>query len=227
MKISGSGTLSEGRINDELNASGSVKLKGNFECEGFHSSGSLRGEGNLIVHGDIESSGSFRLIGSLYGDNNYRSSGSTSIEGEIIIKGEVENSGSLRVGNNLKAIQGIRISGSTHVKGGLMSKSLIKITGSCTIHGDINGFDISLGRKGLSKRSIYKHPNKVFGSIYGRDNINLINCLVEKDVKGRKVYIGPKTEVLGTVYYVDTIQVDDNAVLKNKPVQIKEEELID
>ncbi|MFW9772449.1 MAG: hypothetical protein ACFFFB_08190 [Candidatus Heimdallarchaeota archaeon] len=227
MKISGSGTLSEGRIYDELNASGSVKLKGNFECDGFHSSGSLRGEGNLIVHGDIESSGSFRLIGSLYGDNNYRSSGSTSIEGEIIIKGEVVNSGSLRVGNNLEAIQGIRISGSTHVKGGLKSKSLIKITGSSTIYGDINGFDISLGRKGLSKRSIYKHPNKVFGSVYGRDNIYLINCLVENDVKGRKVYIGPKTEVLGTVYYVDTIQVDVNAVLKNKSVQIKEEELID
>ncbi|MFX1498904.1 MAG: hypothetical protein ACFFBH_15370 [Promethearchaeota archaeon] len=227
MRISGSGTLSEGRINDELNASGSVKLKGNFECEGFHSSGSLRGEGNLIVHGEMDTSGSFRLMGALYGDSNYRSSGTTSIEGEIIVKGELENSGSLRVGNNLEAVQGIRISGSTHVKGGLKSKSLIKITGSSTIHGDVNGFDVSLGRKGLTKRSMYKHPNKVYGSVYGRDKINLINSLVEKDVKGRNVYIGPKTEVLGTVYYVDSIEVDDNAVLNNEPVQIKEEELID
>ncbi|MFX1497901.1 MAG: hypothetical protein ACFFBH_10265 [Promethearchaeota archaeon] len=142
MRISGSGTLSEGKINDELNASGSIKLNGTFECDGFHSSSSLRGEGNLIVHGDV------------------------------------------------------------------------------------NRFDISLGHKGLTKRSIYKHPNKFYASIFGRDKVNLINSLVEKDVRGRKVYIGPKIEVLETVYYVDSIEVDDNAVLKNKPIQIKEE-LID
>jgi len=226
MRISGSGTLSEGKIDDELSVSGSVKLKGNFECEGFHSSGTLRGRGNLTVHGDFESSGSFRLLGSLYGDGNFGSSGSTSVDGEIIIKGKFGSSGSLRVGDKVEAYQGVITSGSTLIKGELLSKNFIKITGSCIIHGNVSGFNIVLGRKGLFKKSIYKHPNKIYGSILSRNNITLINTLVEADVKGRIVNIGPGTKILGTVYYADTIEIDDNAILKNEPIQIKEEDLL-
>jgi hypothetical protein len=38
LKISGSGRLSEGKIDDDLRTSGSTKLSGNFECNNFHSS---------------------------------------------------------------------------------------------------------------------------------------------------------------------------------------------
>ncbi|MFX1594164.1 MAG: hypothetical protein ACFFCL_15850 [Promethearchaeota archaeon] len=225
MKISGSGTLSEGIINDELRVSGSAKIKGNFECNGFHSSGSLRGAGNLTVHGDIKSSGSFRLAGNLYGDGNFRSSGSMSVDGEVLIKGKFHSSGSFRAGKKVEALDGFSNSGSARIQGELLTLESVDISGSSTITGNISGTDIFIGRERGLGRSIYKHPNKVYGTILARNNIELYRTLVDGDVKGRDVRIGRGTEVLGTVYYVDTIDVHDKAILANKPIQIKEEDL--
>ncbi len=225
MKISGSGTLSEGKINDDLRVSGSARLKGDFECNGFHSSGSLRGAGSLTVHGDIISSGSFRIGGSLYADGNANSSGSASVGGEISIKGRLVSSGSLRAGNKVEALQGIRISGSGTVQGGLLSLETIDISGSSSVHGNITGTNILIGREKRLSRSIYKHPNKVYGNILARNNVNLIATLVDGDVKGRIVEIGKGTEILGTVYYVGSIEVHDKSILVNEPIQITEEDL--
>ncbi len=58
-----------------------------------------------------------------------------------------------------------------------------------------------------------------------RNNIELIRASVEGDVKGRDVVIGRGTEVLGTVYYVDTIEVHDKATLANDAIKISEEDL--
>jgi cytoskeletal protein CcmA (bactofilin family) len=225
MKISGSGTLTEGKINDELHVSGSARIKGNFECNGFHSSGSLRGVGDLTVHGDIKSSGSFRLTGNLYGDGDFRSSGSTAVDGEVLIKGKLHSSGSLRGGKKVEAIDGIRVSGSARIEGDVLTLELIEISGSSIINGNITATDVILGRERTFSRSIFKHPNKVYGNILARNNIELNRALVEGDVKGRDVTISRGTEISGTVYYVDTIEVHDKATLTNEPVQISEEGL--
>ena len=79
MKISGSGTLNKMKLDDTISSSGSVRIDGDVECLGFRSSGSARGEGNLIVHGDFKSSGSFNLRGGLQADGNAKSSGSATI----------------------------------------------------------------------------------------------------------------------------------------------------
>jgi len=225
MRISGSGTLSAGKIDDELHVSGSAKIKGDFECNGFQSSGSLRGEGNLTIHGDIRSSGSFRLIGSLHGDGNAKSSGSMRVGGEILVKGTLVNSGSLRTENRVEALQGINVSGSAHIKGGVSSQKLIKISGSSTIHGDVSGYDISLGRESKLSRNIYKHLSKVYGNIIARSYVKLIRTLVEGDVRGRDLYIGEGTVISGMVYYVDSIEVHKKATLANEPIQITERDL--
>lgn len=225
MKISGSGTLSEGKINDELYVSGSARLKGNFECNGFHSSGSLRGVGNLTVHGEIKSSGSFRLAGNLYGDSELKSSGSASIDGTVLIKGKLVSSGSFRAGNKVEAIDGIRVSGSARIEGDVLTLETIEITGSSIINGNVTGTDVFFGRERMLSRSIYKHPNKVYGSILARNNIELIRASVEGDVKGRDVIIGKGTEILGNVYYVDKIEVHEKANLAYEPIQISIEDL--
>jgi len=71
-------------------------------------------------------------------------------------------------------------------------------------------------------KRIIKHPYIVSGSIYGADTVNINYTLVEGDVKGRHVIIGKRTEVVGNVYYIDTIDVDDKAILANEPIQISE-----
>ncbi|MFW9877364.1 MAG: hypothetical protein ACFFG0_30105 [Candidatus Thorarchaeota archaeon] len=225
MKISGSGRLSEGTINDELAVSGSAKIEGNFECNGFRSSGSLRGEGDLIVHGDVRSSGSFKLRGSLRGDGNFRSSGSASIDGETIIHGTLSSSGSLRLGNKAEALQGVRSSGSFHIQGELLSHKIIEIEGTLTAENDIKGEDVFFGTTLVRARKIFKHPFRIFGSILAKNRIDITGARVEQDVKGRHVIIGRGTEVLGTVYYVETIEVHKQANLSNEPIQIKVEDL--
>jgi cytoskeletal protein CcmA (bactofilin family) len=226
MKISGSGRLSAGKIDDELHVSGSARIEGNFECNGFQSSGSFRGSGDLTVHGDIKSSGSFRLIGSIHGDGDARSSGSSRVEGGIFVQGEFSSSGSLRAGNNVEALQGIRFTGSSIVKGDLLSKHTIDITGSTTIYGDITGNNVFIGRgRVLKGRSVFKHPDKVHGSVSAKNNVVLIRTLVEEDVKGRVVKIGRGTEVIGTVYYVDEIEIDEKSILTNSPIQITSDDL--
>ena len=225
MKISGSGTLSAGKIDDNLQVSGSAKLKGDFECYGFHSSGSLRGEGSLTVHGDVSSSGSFRLGGSLYGDGKAKSSGSMSVGGEIAVKGTLVNSGSLRAGGKVEALEGVNISGSAHINSDLSSQRLIKISGSSTIHGDVSGFDIILGREPRMSRNIFKHLSIIHGSIFGKNHVDLARTLVEGDVRGRNVIIGKGTEIRGMVYYVENIEVHDKATLADAPVHITERDL--
>ncbi len=226
MKISGSGRLSAGKINEELRTSGSARIEGDFECNGFQSSGSFRGSGNLIVHGDIRSSGSFRLAGSIQGDGDARSSGSSRIGGGISIRGAFGSSGSLRVGDKIEALQGIKISGTSNVRGSLFSERSIEISGSTIIYGNVNGSNIliQVGRV-LGGRSAFKHPVKVYGYIFGRNSVNLVRTLVEGDIKGRNVIIGRNTEILGKVYFVDTIEINEKSILNHDPIQISAEEL--
>ncbi|HUW90924.1 MAG TPA: hypothetical protein VMV43_10485 [Candidatus Nanopelagicaceae bacterium] len=223
MKISGSGSLSGMKLNDTLVVSGSAKIDGNFECEGFRSSGSMRGEGDLTVHGDVKSSGSFRLSGNLKAEGNAKFSGSTTIGQGIKIDGAFGNSGSLRAGDKVEADQGIRLSGSTRVDGGLFSQETIEIEGSTTINGDLNAKEVLIGTQtAIRSKYIAKHPYIVSGSIYGVDTVDISHTLVDGDVKGRHVIIGNRTEVGGNVYYIDSIKVDDKAVLANEPIQISE-----
>ena len=221
MKISGSGTLSEGKINDELIVSGSARIEGDFECNGFRSSGSLKGRGNLTVHGDVKSSGSFRLNGHLRSDGNARFSGSTAVGGAILVKGQVGSSGSFRVGNKVEGLQGIRFSGSSNVQGDVSSQNTIIIQGSTTINGDVKGGDVYFGRERLLKiRKLFKHPYKVYGRLFAENDVDIIGTYVDGDVRGRDVKIGRATEIVGTVYYINSIEIDPKATLANKPVQI-------
>ncbi|MBY8981080.1 MAG: polymer-forming cytoskeletal protein [Candidatus Lokiarchaeota archaeon] len=223
MKISGSGRLSGMKLNDTLVVSGFAKIDGNFECEGFRSSGSMRAEGDLTVNGDVKSSGSFRLSGNLEVKGNAKFSGSTTIGQGIKIGGGFGNSGSLRAGDKIEADQGIRLSGSTRVEGGLFSQETIEIEGSTTINGDINANEVLIGTKTVIKgKRIAKHPYIVSGSIYGANTVDIKYTIVDGDVKGRHVIIGKRAEVVGNVYYIDSIDVDDKAFLTNVPIQISE-----
>lgn len=223
MKISGSGKLSAGNIDDTIVVSGSAKIDGDFSCDAFRSSGSLRGEGNLVVRGDVKSSGSFRILGALHIDGSAKFSGSATIGEEIDVKGALENSGSLRVGHKVEALQGMRFSGSTRVDGGLYSEETIEIDGSTTIRGNIKANNVFIGTQTyFGGKKISKHPYKVFGKIFATNDVEIINTYVQEDVRGRNVKIGKWTEITGKVYYIDTIEIYAKATLTQEPIQISE-----
>jgi len=117
----------------------------------------------------------------------------------------------------------MKLSGSTRVEGGLFSQETIEIEGSTTISGDINANEVLIGTQtAIRSKRITKHPYIVSGSIYGVDTVDINYTLVDGDVKGRHVIIGKRTEVSGNVYYIDSIEVNDKAVLANEPIQISE-----
>ncbi len=223
MKISGSGKLSAGNIDDTIIVSGSARIDGDFSCDAFRSSGSLKGEGNLVVRGDVKSSGSFRILGALHGDGNAKFSGSATIGEEIDLKGVLENSGSLRTGDKIDAIGGISFSGSSKIDGGLNSEETIEIEGSTTVRGSINAKNVLVGAQtSFGGKRVSKHPYKVFGDIFAMNDIEIINTFVQGDVRGRNVKIGKRTEILGKVYYINTIEIDKKASLTYEPIQISE-----
>ena len=66
LNFSGSSTLSNFSTDKIVKTSGSCTIDGNFESNGFISSGTLKGRGNLLIHGNLKNSGNFKLIGSIF-----------------------------------------------------------------------------------------------------------------------------------------------------------------
>lgn len=221
MRVSGSSTLPEGKINESLVASGSTRINGNLECEEFKSSGSLKGSGDLSVLGDFQCSGTFRLKGSLTVEGDARSAGSTTIDGGILIEGKYSKSGTLKTGKQLEALEGVKISGLTNIQGNLMSKKEVVLRGNTTVEGNIKAEDVFIGMP-IDRRPI-KHPYKVHGNIVADNEVNIKKTFVAGDVKGRDVTIGHGTEVVGAVYYINSIEISSRVTLAKQPIQIKDE----
>jgi cytoskeletal protein CcmA (bactofilin family) len=221
MKISGSGRLSEGKINDKVSVSGSAKIEGDFECDGFRVSGSVRGSGNLTVHGDVRSSGTFRISGSLYGDGTLRSSGTASVGGEVLIKGVLSSSGTLKVGSKVEAFEGIRSTGTVRIRGDLLSNKNIDLNGSTSVDGDVKADNVFMGTSREFVIRLGKHPYRVNGNIYSENKLSISKAYVTGDVRGRDVKIGKGAEILGNVYYIDNIDVNSRAKLANDPIKIE------
>jgi cytoskeletal protein CcmA (bactofilin family) len=218
----GSAKISGGKTNKSLRVSGSGKINGDLECNGLTSSGTLTGSGNFTSHGEISSSGSFNIAGFLYGDQDADFSGSTQIGNLVNIQGTLVASGSFEAGHFVRGEQGIQLSGSSEINGNLSSTKPIRIDGSTYIEGNVVGEDILFGvSKNIKKRQHYR----VHGSILAKNKVNIIRTHVDGDIKGKEIIIGKGSEVLGNVYYVDSIDLDKKVKLNNEPIQIKIDEL--
>jgi cytoskeletal protein CcmA (bactofilin family) len=229
MKISGSGRIQGGKIDEDLIVTGSAHIRDNIECNDVRISGSLHGIGALISHGGVKSSGKFHIDGELHGDNDINFSGSTTVGNGIIAQGILRSSGSFRVNNKVIASLGFISTGSSIIKGDLVSDKTISFDGSARIFGDIKADDVLIDTKyqwSLKKIfSVKKHPYRIRGSIHAKNKVEISRAIVNKDIKGRDVKIGERSDIEGIVYYVDNLDVHKKAILRNKPIKIKLEEL--
>ena len=229
MRISGSGHIDGGKIEDDLIVSGSARIKDNFECNNLHASGSLNGPGGFIVHGDIKSSGSFHIGGSLQGDNDAKFSGSASIGQEVNVKGTIKTSGSFRAGNDVYALSGLKSSGSARITGDIYSEKEINFMGSARVSGNIQGEDVLLGSKSysLGKRVFGKrfYPFRIYGGIKAKNNVELLRARVVGDIISRNVKIDEYCYIKGKISYVDMVEIHPKAKVLMTPIQIGEEDL--
>ena len=220
MKVSGSSTISAGKVNDNVISSGSTRIKGDLECQGFHSSGSLKGSGNLTVNGDFRCAGTFNLNGSVKVNGDARSSGTTTVDGEIEVLGYYSKSGTLKAENQIKALKGVKISGSTRIKGNLISEKDVEIYGNTTIEGNIKADNVYIGNPIDNLRPW--QPYKIYGNIVADNAVIIKKTFVGGDIEGYSVKIENGSFVEGTIYYINSIEVNPRVKLANKPVQIKD-----
>ena len=217
----GSAKISGGETNKSIRISGDGTINGDLVCDGLTSSGSLKGSGNLTVHGDVSSSGSFNIAGFLSGDESADFSGSTQIGNLIKIQGSLIVAGSFKAGHFVRGEQEVKLSGSSEINGNLSSEKSISIEGSTHIEGNVVAEDVLIG----SQNKIKKQHYRIHGSILAKNNVNIVRTHVDGDIKGKDITLGRGTEVLGTVYYVENIEIDKKTKLANESIQISLDEL--
>jgi cytoskeletal protein CcmA (bactofilin family) len=222
VSVSGSAKISGGKLNKSLRLSGSGGINGDLECNELTSSGTLKGSGNLTVHGDVSSSGSFNIAGFLYGDGSMDFSGSAQIGNLIRVQGALVASGSFKAGHFVTVDEGIELSGSSDINGNLSAQKTLKIDGTTKIEGNAVAENILFGTSEATKK---KQHYRIHGSVLAKNTVDVNRTLVGGDIKGKNVTIGRGSEIYGNVYYVDKIEVDKKAKLANEPVQITFEEL--
>jgi cytoskeletal protein CcmA (bactofilin family) len=223
ISISGSGKISGGKVNKSIRLAGSGKINGDLECNGLTSSGVLKASGNLTAHGDISSSGSFSVAGFLYGDEEADFSGSTQVGNVIKVQGSLTASGSFKAGHFVTSDKEITFSGSSNINGNLSAEDGIQINGSTNVEGNVVAKNIVFGGSGTIK--LRKQHYRVQGRIHAKNIIELVRTHVNGDVRGKVVKLGVGSEILGNVYYVESIEVDKKAKLAHEPIKISLEEL--
>lgn len=246
VKISGSGII-DGNIEcNDLKCSGSLTVNGNSVIHGnLKSSGSFSSEGGIIANGDVkfsasaniggnlvadgsvESSGSFTCKGYLKTGKDIKISGSTKVGDFIETKGFLKCSGSLTCYNQVTANTGVHLSGGTTIGGNLTSDKNIEINGRFEIGKNIQGYDISLNfDKGFLQKRIFKKKKSVLkGSIRGLNKVEVDNIVVDGDVLGDNITLGSRSDIKGKIYYVNDIQIDEEAQISSEPIKITESEL--
>ena len=227
--IAGTATIAGGKIMRDLRISGSGKINGDVECNALKCSGSVKSIGNIIAHGDIRSSGSFKCEKNVEGDGNATFSGSSKVYGELVIKGKLSASGSYKTEKNTQADKGISLSGSSGVYGNLLSQNTIKIAGKATIEKNILCENLIVeGRRTVFESWFFRKRKKlvrVIGSIVAQNEIDIQDITVERNIKGRVVKLGPNTSVNGKVYYVEDLFLSEGVSLEKEPIKIGEEDL--
>lgn len=219
-----------------LTSLGTVRSSGSFGLAGgLVSEASARFSGSAIVGQDanilgfVKSSGSFKVGGDFTGSSDAKFSGSAKIEGETTVQGFTKVSGSLKVGQNLQSNEGIKISGSTGVGGNLLSQRDVAVLGAAKVKGNLVGENVLLGFTGWKKWINLRHRRRdlyeVGGSLFAKNNVDVRNTSVKGDIKGYDVYVGRRSEVSGTIYYVNSLRVKRSAKLTSEPIRIKPEEL--
>ena len=212
ISTSGSSRLPGGLVIGYLKTSGSSRVEGDLTAEMVKFSGSANVEGNLVCD-EISKSGSLNVEKDLkfkYG----RFSGSTKVRGSGAVESELEASGSISFGGDLVSEDRILYSGFMRVEGRVKAKSF---------EARLNR-DESIIRDGLEaeyiniQRSHEDWRNRgilVTTDITG-DEITLENVECN-NVTGKKIKILPGCRIRGRVQYSESITVDPDSYLENKP----------
>jgi cytoskeletal protein CcmA (bactofilin family) len=230
LMISGSGNASGGNY-DNVDISGSAKIKGDIECVKYKISGSAKVDGHVNAQ-SMKISGSSRHFGNVMSDQ-MDVSGSINIEGHAVAK-DLSVSGSIKIGKHLSG-EKVEASGSIHVKescaveqfkvrgsfdiGGLLNADVVDVT----LYHDSNAREIGGGIIRVERGNKGFFLGKLFGGSHhylSTDSIEGDELYLEytkaKVVRGKSVRIGEGCDIGLVEYTGDYIQEGNARVGETK-----------
>lgn len=228
IKVSGSSQLPGGIRVGSITTSGSSTIRGDLEASRMRFSGSTTIHGALMFD-HLEGSGSLRTGGGARGESMHVS-GSCNIDGGVELDERLVSAGSFSVKGNLVSKGSVEFDGSLDIEGKIEAESLEVRLSRHRSHVDegIKADDVDI-RKGSRYDRIPSFLARVVGKrrgegelvttdIQGRAEVYLENVKCD-NVAGGKVTIGEGCEIRGTVRYTESVEINPNARLENKPQQ--------
>ncbi len=234
IRVSGSLKVAGDVVCSNYVVSGSAKVSGNLTVNGDISvSGSTKVGGSVQSTGIVKISGGARIAGDLKtSGSRIRVSGGLNIGGEISCPGVIKVSGGLTAARVVA--DEIKVSGKLNVSE-IIARDVVIYSGKSTI-GSIEGMDVRIepssgidseigGLIGellkalIGKNAIERHVKPRGVTIEDdiiAENIYLEGVIVMGDVYGKRVVIGPGTVVDGTVYYMESIDIDETSDIDSK-----------
>lgn len=211
--FSGNAFISDLVTDKAIITSGTCTIQGNLECNGFRSSGTLHGIGNILTHKNFASSGTVKLEGAIECEGNAKFSGSAKIHGNIVIKRSFISSGMLNLHGPLKVGLEALSSGSTKCD------SLL-VNGLLSVSGSVNALEVKAG-EGIKSSGSLSVTNDIDsskfvditgklhagGNIYG-DNVLIDYSRKEKIIKFNKFHYF----VTGNIHAKDMVSINRTKV---------------
>jgi predicted acyltransferase (DUF342 family) len=216
MIFSGSSIISDLVTEKGIITSGSCILQGNLECNGFRSSGTMNGKGDILTHKNFACSGNLKLEGEIECEGNAKFSGSAKINGNIVIKRSLVSSGMLNLSGPLKV--GLEV-----LSSGITKCDSLLVNGLLSVSGNVNALEIKAGEgiKSSGSLSVVKDIDcskfvDITGKLQARGNIYGDNVLIdysrkEKIVKFKKFHYF----VTGNIHAKDLISINRTLVEGN------------
>ena len=126
-------------------------------------------------------------------------------KGHLLVDRDAVLSGSTQIWGNFTSLASIKSHGISHVKGNVAAKHFNSWPFSITLKIDF--------LKNLAR-------TKIDGSLHIEENLEIRHIHVKGGVLARRVKLGKNTRIDGNVYYVDSLEMEDDPELATKPEKI-------
>lgn len=201
MKIISDKTIFSSIQEPNINILGKALFQENVECARFSVSGDAK------VNGKINCSERLSVFGKLIAN------------GDVFAHQKLKVPGALFANGNLYIGTAFRLFGKIKVAANIQTNDYLSIYGDLECGGN------------LIVKGNFKTRNKVKidGSIYSTGTIDLGDAhnVIKKDLVAINVNINGNTEVFGRIYYVNSISINNNSRITERPIQITLEQFND
>lgn len=225
LAYNGFSKISGGKIPQDIHIAGMAEITGDVECGGIQISGTLHARGNVISHGNLSNAGIMSIDGSMKALGSFESTGTSTIQGFLECSSSFKTSGLLKCRSGMELHGPAEFNGASRIQNTIRSTANLEFNGVSTLRGDVIAqnlkvwpFDLGLDINPFKKWT----QSAIHGNIYVKETVKMQRVRVFGDLFAKTITIGKNSNIEGTVYYVNSVEIDPEVTLKSTPHQISE-----